>query len=52
MKIGEILFALIILLAITFMYSSLTKKESFGMSPGTMDQLASTRAENYIMVPV
>lgn len=51
MKITEILFTVIILLSITFMYSCFIKKEAFGMSPGTMDQLASTRAESYIMIP-
>jgi hypothetical protein len=51
MKIGEILFFSIIVLAIFYLYSCY-KKEAFGMSPGTMDQLASTRAESYMYVPV
>jgi hypothetical protein len=50
MQSGELLYILIIILAITYLYSSLKKQEAFGMSPGTMDQLASTRAESIVLI--
>ena len=52
MRLGFLIAVLVLAVAAFFIQSQM-KNEAFGMSPGTMDQLMSTRAENvYAYVPM
>jgi len=41
-------FLVLAITIVVFYYTLPSRKELFGMSPGTMDQLASTRAPQFI----
>jgi hypothetical protein len=49
MCISQWLLALTLIIAIVIFYQTMPRRqETFGMSPGTMDQLASTRSPRFI----